>query len=159
MPYYITGPLLNVIAQASSSYKVAVLMMQKEVGQRILAPAGSSARGSLSVYLQGLFTINKVSDAPKGAFYPPPKVDSIVLEFVPLPVRPDEKFFSFVRSCFGQPRKTLVNNLIAGQHIDRSQAAQWISSAGFIETARPQELTQDQWERLYEVAKQDGSIS
>lgn len=148
MPYYITGPLLGAIASASSHFCKAVLMMQKEVGTRVLAPAGSSDRGSLSVYLQGKFAISKVCDAPKGAFVPPPKVDSVVLEFVPKADPPTEELFSFVRRCFGQPRKTLANNMISGLGISRDQASAAIESVGLAEKVRPQELTLGDWDAL-----------
>ncbi|MFX8813221.1 rRNA adenine N-6-methyltransferase family protein, partial [Acinetobacter baumannii] len=81
--------------------------MQKEVADRLLAPAGHSDRGSLSVVLQRLFAVEKVTAAPAGAFLPPPKVESTVLKFVPRPnVEHDRGFESFVRAGFRQPRKT-----------------------------------------------------
>lgn len=149
MPYYITGPLLGVIGAASSSYSKAILMMQKEVGVRVMAPPGSSDRGSISVYLQAKFAISKVCDAPKGAFSPPPKVDSIVLEFVPVAEPPNEELFKFVRKCFGQPRKTLANNMMSGLRVTRDEASAAIQAVGLKELARPQELTQDEWIALH----------
>lgn len=148
MPYYITGPLLGVIGDASAHFSKAVLMMQKEVGQRVLAPTGSSDRGSLSVYLQGKFVISKVCDAPRGAFLPPPKVDSIVLEFVPVADPPPEELFAFVRKCFFQPRKTLANNMMMGLKIPREQAETAILSAGLSPKTRPQELALSDWAAL-----------
>ncbi len=145
LPYYITGPLVTRIAEARSSYDKAVLMMQKEVAQRILAKPGDSARGSLSVYLQAQFDIDKVCDAPAGAFLPPPKVDSIVLElrrnsevFAP-------SFFAFVRGAFKQPRKTLANNLLA---MGVASPAEELERAGLDHRIRPHALTLDQWKAL-----------
>jgi 16S rRNA (adenine1518-N6/adenine1519-N6)-dimethyltransferase len=115
LPYYITGPLVTRIAEARAAFAKAVLMMQKEVGVRVLAPTGSSDRGSLTVFLQSLFEIEKVTDAPPGAFLPPPKVSSLVLELRPKPpeLEPEEEagYFGLVRGAFRQPRKTLANNL------------------------------------------------
>lgn len=148
MPYYITGPLLGVIGAASAHYSKAILMMQKEVGVRVMAPPGSRDRGSISVYLQAKFAISKVCDAPKGAFMPPPKVDSIVLEFVPVADPPPNELFKFVRSCFGQPRKTLANNMISGLKVTREQASGTIAAVGLKELVRPQELNQQEWIRL-----------
>jgi 16S rRNA (adenine1518-N6/adenine1519-N6)-dimethyltransferase len=148
LPYYITGPLLTRIAEARQGFSVAVLMMQKEVGERVLAKARESARGSLSVYLQSQFDIDRVASAPAGAFLPPPKVDSVVLRFIPkpLPVRPDEeaRFFKLVRSSFAQPRKTLANNLLA-MGLSRDEATATVARAGLGEKARPQELTLEEW--------------
>lgn len=148
LPYYITGPLLTQIAEARNHYSVAVLMMQKEVADRVLAEPKTSARGSLSVYLQSQFTIEKVVSAPAGAFLPPPKVDSTVLEFRPLPTEFSKGYFKLVRLGFTQPRKTLINNLTAGYSIPREAAQAWVIEAGLKELARPQELSLDEWASL-----------
>ena len=89
MPYNITGPLLGKVTECSGLIRNAVLMMQKEVGERVLAPAGSSERGSLSVAMQLQFSIEKVCDAKAGAFLPSPRVDSIVLDLTPLETKCD----------------------------------------------------------------------
>lgn len=149
MPYYITGPLLGLIGGAAAHFAKAVLMMQKEVGQRVLAPPGSSERGSLSVYLQGKFAIAKVCDVPRGAFLPPPKVDSVVLELVPVAEPPPEELFAFVRKCFGLPRKTLANNMMAGLKAGRDEAEAAIRSAGLDLKIRPQELGLADWAALW----------
>jgi 16S rRNA (adenine1518-N6/adenine1519-N6)-dimethyltransferase len=150
LPYYITGPLLTRIADARSGISKAVLMMQKEVGERVLAGPKTAMRGSLSVFLQSQFAISKIAVAPAGAFLPPPKVDSVVLEFVPLPVSPTEWFFKLVRVGFTQPRKTLVNNLL-GLEFDRETILAALETTGLTEKARPQELTLDAWVRLSEA--------
>lgn len=148
LPYYITGPLLTRIAEARQHYDVAVLMMQKEVAERVLAGPKTSERGSLSVYLQSQFQIEKVVSAPAGAFLPPPKVDSMVLQFRPLLEDPSDHFFKLVRFGFAQPRKTIVNNLVGGYHIDRATAVEATLKAGLSEPARPQELTLSEWQAL-----------
>ncbi|MBN9500975.1 MAG: ribosomal RNA small subunit methyltransferase A [Armatimonadetes bacterium 55-13] len=151
LPYYITGPLLTRIAEVRGSYEKAVLMMQKEVADRVLAAARTSARGSLSVYLQSQFSIEKVVSAPAGAFLPPPKVDSTVLQFVPKPtgIEDEEGYFKLVRLAFTQPRKTLANNLVGGYHCSREQALEWITGSGLGELARPQELSLPEWHALW----------
>jgi len=153
LPYYITGPLLTRIAEARESYEKAVLMMQKEVAERVLAGPKTSARGSLSVYLQSQFSIEKVVSAPAGAFLPPPKVDSTVLEFVPksMDIEDEDGYFKLIRFGFTQPRKTLANNLLAGYGISREVALQWITSSGLGELARPQELSLPEWRGLWET--------
>lgn len=159
LPYYITGPLLTKIAEVNELYSKAILMMQKEVAERVLAGPKTSARGSLSVYLQLQFAIRLVANAPGGAFLPPPKVDSAVLEFVPraLPVKKEASaaLFKLVRGGFTQPRKTLVNNLISGVSADREKAIEWVLKMGLKETARPQELANEQWLELHEI-RQNG---
>lgn len=152
LPYYITGPLLTRISEARRHFSVAVLMMQKEVGLRVLAAPRESARGSLSVYLQAQFDISRVANVPAGSFMPPPKVDSIVLAFRPretgLTPEEEKSLFQLIRGGFVQPRKTLANNLVGRYHVDREVALAWEAEAGLGEKARPQELTLDEWVRL-----------
>ena len=145
LPYYITGPLLTAVAGACEFYDRAVLMMQKEVAQRVVAAPGSRARGSLSVFLQAQFEISKVLDVPPGAFFPPPKVASTVLEFRPLAGRPDAALFSFVRIGFTQPRKTLANNLSVGLNVPRETVVSWLRACGLDERVRAQELALEDW--------------
>lgn len=154
MPYNITGPLLTRIAEARHAFSKAVLMMQKEVAQRILAPAGNARRGSLSVFLQLQFSIDKVADVPPGAFVPPPKVDSTVLEFVPVPGEADPDLLRLVRAGFRQPRKTLENNL-GGLWPDRSAARGAIVSLGLDEKVRPHMVEIRDWRRLAERWRAD----
>jgi 16S rRNA (adenine1518-N6/adenine1519-N6)-dimethyltransferase len=144
LPYYITGPLVARIAEVSANWDIAVLMMQKEVAARIVAPPGDSDRGSLSVFLQSQFSIEKVIDVPPGAFLPPPKVDSTVLEFKPLGAAMDESFYAFVRAGFKQPRKTLANNLVAMGR-KREEVESRLTRAGLDERVRPHALTLEQW--------------
>lgn len=153
LPYYITTPLIEIIARARASYDLVVLMMQREVARRIIAPPRSGDRGSLSVYLQATFEIHHVIEAPAAAFLPPPKVDSAVLSFVPKrDLNLDEPFFEFVRIGFTHPRKTLVNNLIVGLQLSREAAGSLVEASGLTPLARAQELTQAEWVRLHAVA-------
>jgi 16S rRNA (adenine1518-N6/adenine1519-N6)-dimethyltransferase len=149
LPYYITGPLLTRIAEARASFSKAVLMMQKEVGERVLAMEKTPARGSLSVYLQSQFEIRRVAVAPAGAFMPPPKVDSVVLEFVPKKeaIENETLFFKVVRMGFTQPRKTLINNLM-NMSLSREQITLALQEASLGEKARPQELNLFHWQAL-----------
>jgi len=145
LPYYITGPLLTRIAESRRFLSKAVLMMQKEVADRVLALAKTPARGSLSVYLQLQFEIQQIASAPAGAFLPPPKVDSSVLLFIPRAEEYEGDVFKLVRYGFAQPRKTLANNLIAGSHFDRTVVNDWIAKTNLKDNARPQELTNEEW--------------
>jgi len=147
LPYYITAPLINRIAAERAHFAKAVLMMQKEVAQRIVAREGDSARGSLSVYLQALFEIRTVALAPAKAFLPPPKVDSMVLEFRPIiGVQDTDAFFDFVRLGFSQPRKTLANNLSPK---GKGRVMTAIEVENLSASIRPHELSLEAWRGLY----------
>lgn len=155
LPYYITGPLLERIGEAWEHWTLAVLMMQREVGNRILTPAGDSERGALSVCLQAQFEISKLCDVPAGAFTPPPKVESVVLVLRPRPLPvPQEEWRAWrglVRSCFRMPRKTIANNLAAT--VGKADAERILHSAGIESRLRPQALDQDAWIRLYQCSR------
>jgi 16S rRNA (adenine1518-N6/adenine1519-N6)-dimethyltransferase len=147
MPYNITGPLLERIASSRQQFDHCVLMMQREVGDKILAQALDRKRGALSVCLQAQFDWEKVCIVPPGAFLPPPKVDSIVLcgrPLFPFDSKLDEAAFSaFVHRAFRQPRKTLANNL--GSQLP----ANWLRDRGLPTTIRAHELASELWYELW----------
>ena len=145
MPYNITGPLLDRFSQIRDQYSKAILMMQREVGDKVLAQEGDSGSGALSICMQAMFEISRVALAPAGAFFPPPKVDSIVLRFLPRAESPDSEFLTFVRRGFTQPRKTLTNNL----HADRQAVGEALVAMGRPATSRPHELGLVAWQELY----------
>ncbi|MBO8160939.1 MAG: ribosomal RNA small subunit methyltransferase A [Thermosipho sp. (in: Bacteria)] len=113
IPYSITGPILKKIL--FSSFSDAYIMVQKEVGDRLLAQVGDSNRSFLTVVLQTFCQIEKVLTVSKGNFVPNPKVDSVVIKIVrkrEVYEKYDIKgFWSFVSKCFSQKRKTLYNNM------------------------------------------------
>jgi 16S rRNA (adenine1518-N6/adenine1519-N6)-dimethyltransferase len=147
LPYYITGPLLGRITDARRGWSKAVLMMQREVGVRILAKPGERERGGLSVMIQARFEVRRVALVPAGAFYPPPKVDSVVLELIPRPDDYPDALFAFVHKGFAQPRKTLANNLAAAGY-----TRDLVERAGLSPTIRPHELEFEAWSRLFELS-------
>lgn len=148
LPYYITAPLLGKIAEVRDCFDVAVLMMQREVGDKVRAKPGDRNRGSLSVFLQACFEIELVAKVPPGAFLPPPKVESIVLAFRPKSADYGKALEKLVRFGFAQPRKTLANNLANGLHRDRSEILQALALAGLDETIRAHMLAEDEWRKL-----------
>lgn len=151
LPYHLTAPLLDRILGASAGWDRAVLMMQREVGQRILAPVGDRERGALSLRVQHGFEVERVALVPGGAFLPPPKVESIVLEFRPRRPAADGEGLEpalqrLWRAGFAQPRKTLANNLASLAGRDRATA--WIRAAGLGPDIRPHEVPDAAWVAL-----------
>lgn len=120
LPYNISSQILFKLLDNRQLFSRAVLMFQKEVGDRICAGPSSRDYGILSVLCQLYFDVKKIVDIPPGAFKPPPRVDSAVLSFKRL-VQPrfaveDERFFRrVVKAAFSQRRKTLRNTLKSGQ--------------------------------------------
>ncbi|HHT39963.1 MAG: 16S rRNA (adenine(1518)-N(6)/adenine(1519)-N(6))-dimethyltransferase RsmA [Acholeplasmatales bacterium] len=114
IPYYITGPILMKLLETEKITK-AIIMMQKEVGLRLLAKAGKSYN-SLSVYMQTFYELKKERLVKRTNFNPPPLVDSIIISFVKKDdylkrITNLDNYLEFVKFSFVQKRKTLVNNL------------------------------------------------
>lgn len=116
IPYHITSPIFVALCAARRSIRRAVLIVQKEVGQRLLAQAGTKAYGRLSLLAQYCWVIARAMAVPRQAFFPPPGIDSWCLllgarERPPVEVADERLLFGVVRAAFSQRRKTLVNCL------------------------------------------------
>lgn len=118
LPYYITSPILLRLAESSAHISRAVLMVQREVADRVTAEPGSRDYGLLSATLQMYGTTESLFTLPPSAFVPPPEVHSTVFRwtfaarFQQLDVE-EESFIALLKQCFAQKRKTLSNNLRA----------------------------------------------
>ena len=129
LPYYITSPILLKLAASHEALETAVLMVQREVAERMTATAGTRDYGLLSVTMQMYGPVEQLFTLPPSAFSPPPKVHSTVFRwrfaprFAKLGVD-ETRFLRFVRQIFAQKRKTLMNNLrAAGVASDAAAAA------------------------------------
>lgn len=123
LPYFITSDILLRLFDYRKYFDLLVLMVQKEVADRLAAKPGSKEYGLLSATAQLYTTVQKVLTLPPGAFSPPPKVHSSVVRLEPssrlasLQVN-EEEFIKFLKLSFAQKRKTLWNNLKAGYESD-----------------------------------------
>lgn len=152
IPYYLTSNLIRVLSESANPPSVAVLLVQKEVAERVAAKAGDMS--ILSVTAQYYWETSLGREVPAELFTPPPKVDSQILilkrRTQPLFANVDEKiFFRLVKAGFSQKRKTLQNSLSGGLHLDRAEAASLLSRAAIEPTARAQMLSLEQWYSLY----------
>lgn len=144
LPYSISTPVLIKLLWDRDMFSSLVLMLQLEVGQRIIARPGGRQYGSLSVLIQTYMDVKILFRVPPSAFWPKPKVDSVVLKFVPLPgprvPLSDERIHERVlRAAFSSRRKMLGNSLqsllsrgaaesaLAACGIDRSRRAETLS--------------------------------
>lgn len=153
LPYYITSPILLHLFENSDAVANAVLMMQREVADRVIASPGSRDYGLLSATTQLYARVERVLTLPPSAFMPPPEVHSTVLRltmqprFADLGVTP-ETFLPFLRQSFVQKRKTLGNNLrAAGVEPIRITEAQ--KQAEIPATARAEELSLERMVALW----------
>ncbi len=117
LPYQITSPVLFKLIEEKAALSQAVLMVQQEVGTRLLASPGSKEYGILTVLLQYHFAVTRLFSLGPANFYPTPRVDSVVLRLAPRQPEPaavDVKLLArTVKAAFGMRRKTLKNTLVA----------------------------------------------
>jgi 16S rRNA (adenine1518-N6/adenine1519-N6)-dimethyltransferase len=121
LPYYITSEILLRLFEYSKYFETLILLVQREVADRIAAEPGTSDYGLLSATAQLYARVEKLFTLPPGAFAPPPKVHSTALRFTVAPRqrelgldrdgRLNDGFINFLKLSFGQKRKTLWNNL------------------------------------------------
>jgi len=157
IPYNITGEilkrLLGTLAEPIQQFEQIVLLVQKEIGDRLAAKAGHKAYNALSVKIQYLADCQFVCDVPAAAFYPPPKVNSAVIRIIPRPpITPasDPKFLDRLLTMgFATKRKMLRNNLIA--EIDRDRLVLILESMGINGQVRAEDLDVNQWVALSET--------
>lgn len=152
IPYYLTSNLIRVLSESSNPPESAAILIQKEVAQRVAAKPGDMSL--LSVTAQYYWETSLGIVMPARLFTPPPKVDSQILILnrreVPLfpGVNPKE-FFRLVKAGFSNRRKTLHNSLSGGLQLDKPQVLKLLTAADVKPTARPQELSLEQWYALY----------
>ena len=146
LPYNIATPLVLDLLRDAGAIETMVVMVQREVGERLAAPPGSRARGIPSVLVERRGTARVVGRVPASVFRPRPKVESVVVRIerhavreAPWPPEADARFELLVRTGFGQRRKMLRRSL-AGLAGRESFAA-----AGVDPSSRPEALTVDQW--------------
>lgn len=115
LPYYVTTPIIMKVIEDQLPVEKMVIMVQKEVGDRFKAKPGSKDYGSLSIFLNYYYDVNKIMDISRNIFIPKPNVDSIVVEFKKhernYQVNDEKLFFKLIKDSFQQKRKTIRNNL------------------------------------------------
>ncbi|HZQ72964.1 MAG TPA: 16S rRNA (adenine(1518)-N(6)/adenine(1519)-N(6))-dimethyltransferase RsmA [Burkholderiales bacterium] len=142
LPYNISTPLLFLLARQAQRVRDLHFMLQEEVVDRMVARPSTAAYGRLSVSLQARFQMQKLFGVPRGAFRPPPRVESAVVRLSPLarPLRIDE---DLLRRAFSARRKTLRNAL---PQVD-------FAAAGIDPGLRPENLSAADYERLSSFAR------
>lgn len=159
IPYYITSSVMRHLLESQVSPNLMVLLVQKEVAQRIIASAGKLSLLAISVQFYGEPEI--VSIVPRGAFYPAPKVESAILRIRPYlqkryEVEELDFFWRVVKAGFGQKRKQLKNSLKAGGlPFNSNQINAALGAAQIDIKRRAQTLAIDEWVGLYEALKRE----
>lgn len=142
LPYAATGAIMTNLGRHRASLTQAVLMIQKEVRDRLVASPGTKEWGMPSVFVQAAFEVRALLKVPAGAFHPAPKVDSAVIRLVPrAQVRAEETptFVRVVHAGFGARRKTLRNAL--GREFENPQIDAALAATGIDGIRRAETLT------------------
>ena len=156
LPYYVTTPILMKLLNDRLPIRGYVVMMQKEVADRISAKPGTKAYGSLSIAIQYYCTAEVAMIVPKTVFMPQPNVDSAVLRLIKHDVPPvtviDEDFlFEVTRASFAQRRKTILNNLQNGLQFGKQKKELIIAAleaSGIEPTRRGETLSIQEFGKL-----------
>lgn len=145
LPYYITTPLIMHVLEDSEKVSELVIMVQKEVGERLCAAPGSKAYGAVTVMVQYAATVARAFDVGRHAFVPAPEVDSTILHLIPYEKRPiqaqsDAVLRRVVKAAFSQRRKTLRNSL-SSLGCDKSLIKQALEAASIEDSRRAETLS------------------
>lgn len=158
LPYYVTSAILMKLLEEKLPLENIVVMIQKEVAERIAAAPGSKAYGSLSIVAQFYAETELVGIVPRGVFIPQPNVDSAVLrlkirEKPPVELLNEKNFFHLIRVSFSQRRKTLSNNLLNGlfQKEEKAHMLSLLEEAGIDPVRRAETLSIQEFARLSNV--------
>ncbi|MBK8150341.1 MAG: 16S rRNA (adenine(1518)-N(6)/adenine(1519)-N(6))-dimethyltransferase RsmA [Acidobacteria bacterium] len=153
LPYNISTAILQYLIDYRGCFSEMVLMLQKEVVERITADPGHKERGYLTVLIEAYFESRKLFEVPPNAFRPAPKVQSAVVRLIPKPALEivDPKRFSRIVSLgFRQKRKTILNNLKNEKLFGERTALEHLAANGIDPKLRPEDLTLEQWVLLSE---------
>lgn len=156
LPYYITTPIITALIEGGLPLKNLVVMVQKEVADRITATPGTKNYGAISVLCQYYTEPELVCTVGANLFIPPPKVDSAVVKMVfrntpAVSVRDEKMFFKTVKAAFSQRRKTLLNCLVSNFTHTKAELMELMESVGIEPTRRGETLSLDEFARLSDI--------
>jgi len=156
LPYYLTSPIIRFFLQTKPKPKIMVLMVQKEVAERIAAKPPNTSLLSIAVQFYGEPTI--VREVSNNYFWPKPKVDSAIIKILPhaeqlYKVANEQGFFRTVKAGFGEKRKQLHNSLSGGLNLSSNIIKKALIKSHINNTRRAQTLTIPEWIELYNNLK------
>lgn len=163
LPYYVTTPIIMKLLEERLPISSIVVMIQKEVAERLSAGPGTKDYGSLSIAVQYYSEAETVAFVPRTAFLPQPNVDSAVVrlrlrEYPPVKVEDERWFFEVVHAAFAQRRKTLANNLL-GRFLPKDRRAELeaiLASCGIDPGRRGETLSLEEFARLSDALRRAG---
>jgi 16S rRNA (adenine1518-N6/adenine1519-N6)-dimethyltransferase len=160
LPYYVTTPIIMKLLEDKLPLEHIVVMIQKEVAERMSASPGSKDYGSLSIAVQYYCEVELVCIVPHTVFIPQPKVDSAVIRLImrdkpPVEIEDEDAFFKVVRASFTQRRKTIYNNLMSAffQKDQKDVLKHLLEDCDIDPIRRGETLSMDEYARLSTVLK------
>lgn len=154
IPYYITTPIVFKLVEHIKKFKSILVLVQKEVAERFASKNDTKEYGITSVILQSIFDVTIPRIVKKECFTPAPKIDSALCLLVPhdkYNISDFESFKKFVHQSFSMRRKTLINNLKS--FCDKQKLISELSSLGYSETTRPEQIKIKHFVELFEKLK------
>ncbi len=156
LPYYITSPIIMKLLTSKLPIDSITVMVQKEAADRLCAEVGSRQAGAVTVAVAYYAHAQELFDVGRDSFMPPPNVDSAVIRLdvlknPPVSVKNEEFFFSLVKACFAQRRKTLCNTVSNTLGIGKEKIAAALNELSLSETVRSEALTFEQLARLSDL--------
>ena len=154
VPYYITSKIIHYLMTAENKPRTTVLLIQKEVAERLAAKAGDMSILAISAQIYAEVELDQI--VPAEYFTPPPKVDSqvVVLKTRPEPlISPEEEklFFQVVKAGFSSKRKKLRSSLSAGLHLSKTEVDERLATIKIDATRRAEDLSIEEWRRVMTI--------
>ena len=148
LPYYITSPIIMMLLESKLPIESITVMVQKEAAERLAAEVGTRDAGAVTVAVNYYATAEILFEVDRKAFMPSPNVDSAVIKLnirktPPVSVKDEKKFFIFVKACFPQRRKTLVNTVSNTLHIEKERIKSALTQIGESDTVRAEQLNME----------------
>ncbi len=153
LPYYITSPIVMMLLESKLPINNITVMVQKEAAERLCAKVGTRESGAVTVAVSYYADAEILFNVDRKSFMPPPNVDSAVIKLNILKtpkvdVKDEKKFFSIVKACFAQRRKTLVNTVSNTTSYSKDKIKSVLNEMELSETIRAEQLTIEQLAEL-----------
>ena len=153
LPYYITSPIVMTLLENKLPIDNITVMVQKEAAERLCAEVGTREAGAVTVAVSYYAEAEILFQVGRECFMPSPNVDSAVIKLKirknpPIEKEDEKKFFKFVKACFAQRRKTLLNTVSNTMNVNKDKLRNILISEGIPETARSEQLTMEQLAKI-----------
>lgn len=153
LPYYISTPIIMKLLEQNQIIDEIIVMVQKEVGERLTAKTGTRVAGAITYAVEFYSDATAIINVPKESFVPSPKVESVVIKLKIKKQTQDinkEMLFKVIKTAFSQRRKTLSNALVNGGIVEKNKLEEVLEKAGLEKNVRGENLTLEDFIKLCE---------